>query len=361
MRIQAPVGISRILPFTDSRILRQIPVTIVRAAERVAVPGVLALGAALMLLVVFIPGAHAQLAAYPSKAVKVIVPFTAGGGGDILARLVMTRVGRELGQPMVFENLAGAGGNVGSATAVRAPADGYTLLYGTNGTLAINHSIYKSPGFNPLKDLEPVSQLTQIAAMVVVRPNLAVNTMTELTQLLKTSPGKYTFGSAGNGTTSHLAGEIYKSRAGLAVVHIPYRGGAQAMTDLIGGQVDMMIEVMPNAAPQAKAGRVKPLAVTTASRVAAWPDVPTVAESGLRGFDVSAWDAIMVPVGTPRPVIDRLNAAIQRASADPELRSQLQQRGADMAPSTPEELARHIASNITLWGNAVKRSGASVD
>lgn len=300
-------------------------------------------------------------AAYPGKPVKVIVPFTAGGGGDILARLVMTRVGKELGQSVIFENLAGAGGNVGSATAARAPADGYTLLYGTNGTLAINQTIYKSPGFNPLKDFEPVSQLTQLAAMVVVRPTLAVNAMADLTRLLKANPGKYSFGSAGNGTTSHLAGEIYKSRAGVSAVHIPYRGGAQAMTDLIGGQIDFMIEVMPNAAPQARAGRVKALAVTTARRVAAWPDLPTIAESGLKGFDVSAWDAIVAPAGTPRAIVDRINLAVHKAAADPELRAQLQQRGADMAPGTPEELSKTIAGNITLWGDAVRRSGASVD
>ena len=306
--------------------------------------------------------AHAQPAAsYPNKPIKVIIPFTAGGGGDTLARLVMMRVGRELGQPVIFENLSGAGGNVGSATAARAPADGYTLLYGTNGTLAINQTIYKSPGFNPLKNFESISQLTQLAAMVVVRPTLPVNSMADLTKLLKANPGKYTFGSAGNGTTSHLAGEIYKSRAGVSAVHIPYRGGAQAMTDLIGGQVDFMIEVMPNAAPQAKAGRVKPLAVTTAKRVPAWPDMPTIAESGIKGFDVSAWDAIVAPAGTPRAIVDRINAAVHAAAADPELRAQLQQRGADMAPGTPEELSKYIASNITLWGDAVRRSGASVD
>lgn len=308
------------------------------------------------------PLAHGQsAAAYPNKPVKLIVPFPAGGGGDTLARLVMLRAAKELGQPIVVENLGGAGGNVGSASAARAPADGYTLLYGTNGTHAINHAIYKSTGFDPVRDFEPVSQLTRIAAMVVVRPTLPVNSMAELTRLLKSSPGKYTFGSAGNGTTSHLAAEIYKSRAGLAVVHIPYRGGAQAMTDLIGGQVDMMIEVMPNAAPQAKGDRVKPLAVTTARRVAGWPDVPTIAESGLTGFDVSAWDAIFVPAGTPRPIVNRLNEAIGKALADPELRSQLQSRGAEVAPGTPEELARHIASSISLWGDAVKRSGAAVD
>jgi tripartite-type tricarboxylate transporter receptor subunit TctC len=319
-------------------------------------PWVLAVSALLCL-----PLAQAQTAAYPNKPIKLIVPFPAGGGGDTLARLVMLRAAKELGQPIVVDNLGGAGGNVGSAAAAKAPADGYTLLYGTNGTLAINHAIYKAPGFSPLKDFDPVTQLTSIAAMVVVRPGLPVNSMAELTKLLKANPGKYTFGSAGNGTTSHLAGEIYKSSAGLAVVHIPYRGGAQAMTDLVGGQVDMMIEVMPSAAPQAKAGRIKPLAVSTAKRAPGWPELQTMAESGLRGFDVSAWDAIVVPAGTPRPVIDRLNAAIRAALADPELRAQLAARGTEVAPGTPEELTQHITRNLTLWGEAVKRSGASID
>jgi tripartite-type tricarboxylate transporter receptor subunit TctC len=308
------------------------------------------------------PAVHSQTdASYPARPIKLIVPFTAGGGGDTLARLVMLRAAKELGQPIVIENLAGAGGNVGSAAAARAPADGYTLLYGTNGTHAINQAIYKSPGFNPLKDFEPVSQLTRLAAIVVVRPTLQVNSMVELTRLLKANPGKYTFGSAGNGTTSHLAGEIYKSRAGVSLVHIPYRGGAQAMTDLIGGQVDMMIEVMPSAAPQARAGRVKPLAVSTAKRVSGWPEMPTIAESGLPGFDLSAWDAVFAPAGTAQPIIEKLNAAIHRALADQELRSQLQQRGAEAAPGTPQELSKLISSSLKLWGDAVKRSGAAVD
>lgn len=319
--------------------------------------GVLACAALLCL-----PLAQAQPAtAYPNKPIKLIVPFPAGGGGDTLARLVMLRAAKELGQPIVVDNLGGAGGNVGSSAAAKAPADGYTLLYGTNGTLAINHTIYKASGFSPTKDFDPVTQLTNIAAMVVVRPGLPVNSMAELTTLLKANPGKYTFGSAGNGTTSHLAGEIYKSSAGLAVVHIPYRGGAQAMTDLVGGQIDMMIEVMPSAAPQARAGRIKPLAVSTAKRAPGWPDVQTMAESGLKGFEVSAWDAIVVPAGTPRPIIDRLNAAIRAALADPELRAQLATRGTEVAPGTPEELSQHITSNLKLWGDAVKRSGASID
>ena len=294
------------------------------------------------------------------KPISLIVPFPAGGGGDTLARLVMTRAAKELGQTVVIENLGGAGGNVGRAAAAKAPADGYTLLYGTNGTLAINHAIYKTPGFSPTKDFDPVTQLTSIAAMVVVRPGLAANSMAELTTLLKANPGKYTFGSAGNGTTSHLAGEIYKSSAGLAVVHIPYRGGAQAMTDLVGGQIDMMIEVMPSEAPQARAGRIKPLAVSTAKRAPGWPDIQTIAESGIKGFDVSAWNAIVVPAGTPRPIVDRLNAAIRAALADPELRTQLATRGTEIAPGSPEALTQHITNNLKLWGDAVKRSGDSI-
>ena len=298
--------------------------------------------------------------AYPSKPVRVIVPFPAGGGGDNLARMVMSRVATELGQPIVFENLAGAGGNIGSLTAARAPADGYTLLYGTNGTHGINQTLYKKPGFDALKDFEPVSRLTAIAAMVVIRPGLPVQSMAELLKLLKSAPGKYTFASAGNGTTSHLAGEILKAQAGVSAVHIPYRGGAAAITDVIGGQVDFMIDVMPNTAPQVRGGRLQGLAVSTATRVASFPDLPTIAESGLAGFNVSAWDAIFAPAGTPKAVIDHVNAAIQKALADPELRSQLAARGADVVGGSPQVLKDFVAQEIPRWGAAVQRSGASV-
>lgn len=298
---------------------------------------------------------------YPNKPIRLIVPFVAGGGGDILARLVMNRVATDLGQPIVFENLAGAGGNVGSLAGARAANDGYTLLYGTNGTLAINQTLYKKPGFDPLVDFQPVGQLTRIAAMVVVRPGLPVSTMADLVKLLKANPGKYTFASAGNGTTSHLAGEILKASTGAAVVHIPYRGGAPAMTDVVGGQVDLMIDVMPNTVPQVKGGRLRGLAVTTATRVSTWPDMPTVAESGVKDFDVSAWDAIVAPAGTPPAVVNRLNAAIRAALADPELRRQLLDRGSEVAPGTPQALGSFIKTEIDRWGQAVKRSGAQVD
>jgi tripartite-type tricarboxylate transporter receptor subunit TctC len=298
---------------------------------------------------------------YPAKPIKLIVPFPPGGGGDTLARLVMTRVGKELGQPIVVENLAGAGGNIGSQAAVRAAADGYTLLYGTNGTHGINQTLYKNVSFDAVRDFEPVSQLTRIAAMVVVRPGLPANTMPELLNLLKAAPGRYTFASAGNGTTSHLCGEILKNNAGLSIVHIPYRGGGPAITDLMGGQVDMLIDVMPNTAPQVKAGKLRGLAVSTAKRVPAMPELPTIAESGVPGFDVSAWDAIFAPAHTPAPIIATLNKAIHTALNDPELRAQLVERGAEAAPSTPSELAQFVKTEIVRWGGAVKRSGASIE
>ncbi len=320
-----------------------------------------ALAGALATLFSALPAMAQNADSYPNKPIKVIVPFPAGGGGDNQARLIMNRAAKELGQPIVFENIAGAGGNVGSATATRAAADGYTLLYGTNGTLGINHTLYKNPGFDPLKDLQPISQLTRIAAVVVVRPNFPAASMPELLKMLKENPGKYTFASAGNGTTSHLAGEILKSAAGVSMVHIPYRGGAPAMNDLLGGQVDMMLEVMPSAAPQVKGGKLRALAVTTAQRVDSLPEVPTVAESGVKGFDVSAWDAIMAPAGTPQAVIVRVNEAVQKALADAELRKQLAARGAEAAPSSPQALAAFIKAEIPRWGDAVERTGARVD
>ena len=227
-------------------------------------------------------GALAQTAAYPTKPIRVIVPFPPGGGGDTLARLVMSRAGKELGQPIVFENISGAGGNIGAQAAARAPADGYTLLYGTNGTHGINMSLYKSPGYDAAKDFEPISQLTRIAAMLVVRPGFSAQSVEQLITQARQNPGKFTFASAGNGTTSHLAGELLKSGANIEMVHVPYRGGAQALTDLLAGQVDMLLDVMPNTAPQVRAGKLQGLAVSTTKRAAAMPDIPTIAESGLQ-------------------------------------------------------------------------------
>jgi tripartite-type tricarboxylate transporter receptor subunit TctC len=306
-------------------------------------------------------GTAAAQPAYPDKPVHLIVPFPAGGGADNLARLVMPRVAKALGQPIVIENKAGAGGNIGAESVAHAVPDGYTLLYGTNGTHAINASLYGNLRFDPIKDFTPVSRMTEIAAMLIVHPQLPVASAAELIAYAKAHPGKLNFASAGNGTTSHLAGELFKTQAGIDIVHVPYRGGALAMTDLIGGQVQMMIDVMPNAYPQAREGRVRGLAVSTAKRFPGTPEIPTIAESGLPGFEASAWDGIFVPAGTPAAIVDRLNAAIRQALEDPEIVAALRVRGAQPVPGTPESFAQFIAASAEKWALAVRASGAKID
>jgi tripartite-type tricarboxylate transporter receptor subunit TctC len=298
--------------------------------------------------------------------VKIIVPFPAGGGGDSLARLMLSpAVANYSGTPnAVFENIGGAGGNLGAIAALKTDKNSDTFFYGTNGTHAINQTLYAKPGFSALNDFEPVSRLSSIALLVVVRPGLAVNSLSELLKMLKSNPGKFTYGSAGNGTTSHLAMESLKAQAGLHVVHVPYRGGAQAITDLIGGQVDMMIEISANAAPQVKAGRIRALGVSTVTRLPGFDDLPTIAESGVPGFDVSAWDAVFIPKaqGAPNPAsVEKMNRAIRAALGDAKLKEQLAARGAVPTPSSPEELRRFVSTEIERWAVAIKRSGAKID
>lgn len=317
--------------------------------------------AALCAAVLFAVAGSAAATDYPAKPVHLIVPFPAGGGADSLARLIMPNVSKALGQPIVIENKAGAGGNVGAELVARAAPDGYTLLYGTNGTHAINPSLYRNLPFDPGKDFIPVSRMTEIAALLIVNPGVPARSTSELIRYARANPGKLNFASAGNGTTSHLAGELFKTQAAIDIVHVPYRGGALAMTDLIGGQVQMMIEVMPNAYPQAREGRVRGLAVSTADRFPSVPDIPTIAESGVPGFEASAWDGIFVPAGTPAPIVARLNAAIRQALDDPELKAALLARGARAAPGSPESFTQLIAASAERWARAVRSSGAKID
>ncbi len=315
-----------------------------------------AAGAALFLA----GAAHAQTD-YPNKVVRLIVPFVAGGGGDSQARTVTPAAAEALGQQIVIENRPGAGGNLGAAMAAKAPPDGYTLFYGTNGTHAINHALYANPGFDPVKDFAPVSRLTRIGMVVVVNPEVPVKSVPELLSYLKANPGKVTFGSAGNGTSSHIAGEMFKMRTGTDILHVPYRGNGPAMIDLTAGRIDMMIDVMPAAYPHAAAGKIRALAVTTLTPVAGAPDLPTLDASGVKGFELSAWDGIWAPAGTPRPIVDKLNAAFQAALANEEVKKRLFARGAEPVPGTPEDFARHIASELPKWAEVVKASGAKVD
>jgi tripartite-type tricarboxylate transporter receptor subunit TctC len=303
----------------------------------------------------------AAAADYPDRPIRLVVPFPAGGGADNLARMIMPRVAVALGVAIVIDNRPGAGGNVGAEIVARAAADGYTLLYGTNGTHAVNPALYANLPFDPVADFAPVSRMTLIAAMLIVNPEMPANSVEELVRYAKAHPGKLNFASAGNGTTSHLAGELFCSMAGVEIVHVPYRGGAAAAMDLIGGQVQMMIDVMPNAYPLVKGGKVRGLAVTTARRFPGVPDMPTIAESGLPGFEMSAWDAIFAPAGTPGPVIERLNAAIRQALDEPDLRERLLAHGATVAAGSPADLARHVVAEGEKWAKVVRASGARID
>jgi len=335
-----------------------------RARDRVidAFPmGALARLAAALCASLLALAATPAAADYPDRPIKLVVPFPAGGGADALARTIMPRVAQELGTSIVIDNRPGAGGNVGTEFVARSAPDGYTLLYGTNGTHAINRSLYAKVPFDPVRDFAPVSRMTQIAALLVVHPSVPAKNVAELVEFAKANPGRVYFASAGNGTTSHLSGELFKTAAGVDIVHVPYRGGALAAADLTGGQVQMMVDVMPNVLPLANGGKLRALGVTTAVRVPAAPEIPTIAESGLPGFEVSAWDGIFAPAGTPAAVIERLNAAIRQALADPKVREALVARGAQPVPGTPEELARHVAAESEKWARVVRQSGAKID
>jgi tripartite-type tricarboxylate transporter receptor subunit TctC len=314
---------------------------------------------ALFLLAAF--AAPAGAAPYPEKPIRLVVPFPAGGGADVLARTIMPKVAQALDANIVIDNRPGAGGNVGAELVARAAPDGYTLLYGTNGTQAINATLYGNLRFDPQRDLVPVSRMTIIAAMLIVTPGFPANSVAELLRYAKANPGKVNFASAGNGTTSHLAGEMLRSAAGIDIVHVPYRGGAAAATDLVGGQVQMMIDVMPNAWPLAQSSKVRGLAVSTATRFPAAPAIPTIAESGVPGFEIGAWDGIFAPAGTPPAIVERLNLAIRQALDDRELKEVLLAKGAVASPDTPEAFARFIAAESDKWSRLVRQSGAKID
>jgi tripartite-type tricarboxylate transporter receptor subunit TctC len=304
---------------------------------------------------------QAAAAGYPDKPVRVIVPFPPGGGGDTLARMVLNKIAEQQGWSIVIDNRAGAGGNLGAVMAAKSVPDGYTLAYGTNGTHAINHTLYKNPGFDPLKDFEPISRFTQIALLVVTNPSIPAKSAKELIAYLKANPGKVNVASAGNGTTSHLAQEMFKLATGVTYQHVPYRGGGPAKVDLMSGQVQMMIEIMPSVFGLAQEGKLNGLAVTTAKRWPLAPNIPTLAEAALPGFEVTAWDGLWAPKGTPKEIIEVWNAAARKALTDPALRDAMLKAGAEPVPSTPEELGKFVASEIPRWGKAVEQSGAKIE
>ena len=317
--------------------------------------------ASLTILLVAAAGSQPAAAAYPDRPIRVIVPFPAGGGGDILARTVLNKIAEQQGWTIVIENRPGAGGNIGVEAAARSAPDGYTLSYGTNGTHAINQTLYAKPGFDAVKDFTPVGRFTQIGLVLAVHPSLPANSVKELIAYLKANPGKVNYATAGNGTTSHLAGAMFKNTTGADFVIVPYRGGGPAMTDFIAGTVQMMIEVMPSALPQVQGGKLRGLGVTTANR---WPlarDIPTMTEGGIKDFVITAWDGLFAPAGTPKPIVDTLNAAVRKALADPQTQEALLKRGAEVVPGSPDEFGRFVGAEVARWGKLVKESGAKVD
>jgi tripartite-type tricarboxylate transporter receptor subunit TctC len=304
---------------------------------------------------------QAARAAYPVRPIRVIVPFPPGGGGDTLARMVLNNVAARQGWTIVIENRAGAGGNVGTEVAAHSEPDGYTLVYGTNGTFAINETLYSRCGYDPVKDFDPISRFTQIALLLVTNLSVPAKTADELIAYLKANPGKVNVASAGDGTTSHLAQQMFKNASGVDYQHVPYRGGGPAKIDLLSGQVQMMVEIMPSVFPLVKEGKLNGLAVTTAERWPLAPDIPTLAEHALPGFKVTAWDGLWAPHGTPKEAISAWNMAIRQALAAPELRDMLLQAGAEPSPSMPEELGTFVKSELSRWGQAVTEAGAKIE
>jgi len=300
------------------------------------------------------------MAAYPEQPIRLVVGFSAGGTTDVVARIVGKEVGEALGQPVVVENRPGAGSNIGAEMVARAKPDGYTL-YMVAVTSAINQTLYKNIRFNLIDDFTPVALAVRVPNVLVVNPELPVKSVKELVDYAKKNPGKLNFASSGSGTSIHMAGELFKQLADIDVVHIPYKGSSPAVTDLIGGQVDFMFDNMPSSWPQVEGGKLRALAVTTAERSKAAPDLPTMQEEGFPTFDVSSWFGVIAPKGTPDDVVEKLNKAIRAALAKPAVQSQMDDLGAIVADTTPEQFGDFIKSEVENWGKVVKASGATVD
>lgn len=299
---------------------------------------------------------------FPSRPVTLVVPFAPGGPTDAMARTLANALKGALGQNVIVENKAGAGGNLGAEAVARAERDGHTLLFGTSGPLAINVSLYRKLNYDPLKSFAPVIQIGHLPNVLVVHPSVPARSVQELVAHGRANPGKLSYASSGNGASSHLAGVLFNNTAGTDFLHVPYKGTGPALTDLLGGQVTMTFTDVLTALPHIRSGKLRALGVTTASRSSALPEVPTVAEQGLAGFDVSVFFGIVAPAGTPRAAVDRLNKAFAEVLRQPDVRQTLQGQGLEMAAAAaPEQLAGFMQSEVTKWRGVVQSSGAQID
>ena len=324
--------------------------------------------AATALLPTLLPSFAQAQGAWPNKPVRIVVPFAAGGTTDILARALAPELQRVFGQPFVVDNKPGAGGNTGAAEVAKAAGDGYTLLMGTVGTHAINPSLYPKMPYDHVKDFVPVTLVAGVPNVLVLNPALAqkykVNSVADFVRALKANPGRLNMASSGNGTSIHLAGELFKSMTGTFMLHLPYRGSGPALIDLIAGNVDLMFDNLPSSLPHIKSGRLKALAVTSAARSGALPEVPTVEEVGgplLKGYDASSWFGLLAPAGTPADVVARLQQETAKALATPQMNERLLLQGAIPSGMTPAEFVRFIDAETKKWAKVVKPSGAKID
>lgn len=301
------------------------------------------------------------LAAFPDKPIRLVVPFPAGGAADVMARGMARQLGVELGQPIVIENRGGAGGTGAAEAVARAPADGYTLLFGTMGTQAINPALYPKLKYDPLKDFAPISITHITPRVLVVGPSVAAKDLAELIALARRKPDSLTYGSAGNGSSSHLAGALFEAMTGAQMLHVPYKGSAPLMIDVLAGRVDMTFDSYTVYEEPIRSGKVHALGVTSRARLGALPQVPTIAESAIPGYDVSNWLGVLAPAGTPKDVVATLHAALGRTMRAPALRQQLVALGIEPTFGTPEEFTALVRAEIPKWAELVRKSGATID
>jgi tripartite-type tricarboxylate transporter receptor subunit TctC len=299
--------------------------------------------------------------AYPSKPIRLICPFPPAGAVDIASRATAHELTRILGQAVTVENKPGAGGNLGGAEVARAAPDGYTLLMTTSGIQAINPALYAKMPFDPNKDLAPVAPLVSLNNVLVVHPAVPAKSVKDVIALAKKDPGKWTYASSGNGTSIHMSGAMFTQMTGTELLHIPYKGSGPAVTDLLGGQVNMMFDNIPSSLPHIKSGKLRALATTGAQRDPALPDLPTLAEAGVAGYESGVWFGLSVPAGTPRDVIQRLNAAAVETTKSPEFIKRMTELGYNIIPGTPEDMAKMLKVEVARWAPIVKASGAKVD
>ena len=298
---------------------------------------------------------------YPSRPIRIVVPFAAGGGTDVLTRILARGMSEKLGQTVVIENRTGAGGNIAMENVVRSPADGYSLLMGTNGAVAVNRHLYKNMGFDPLTDLDPVALAFRIEHLMAVTASLPANSVAEVVAKAKAEPGTLTFGSGGSGSMIHLAGELFRFRTGIDIVHVPYRGGGPAMNDLVAGNISMMFDSLPSATPHVRSGRVRALAICGRTRHPLMPELPTMEEAGVADYAAASTGGLFVPRGTPAEIVAQLNGAVKALAEDAAFREQLARSGGDAAASSPAELSAMMRQESDQWAQVVQAAGLSAN